>query len=327
MVECTRQTETKTTFEPWIRTVSGHIELVTPTVVDGITFSASPRNVKTPTPWVSLKKDGLPKTIKPKVKGLETKNAWPDYEQWFDTPVTVTHDLSNAKGNKEGKTHHKEVKMIPINQDELRLNPLIRCTPDRYFDKNKAGPLCTPQKNSNIVLGKTHWVSWFTRYFDSDEKVRIVMAYVESKGINRKRDTSGSDPVFFESDWLDNDEGFYPLQIEKDWLLGQYNQLVGLGIQPQSVPDDEFDLLANGTILRLRMGPTVQKDRLVDPSSKDDGLIMTIIALPTCVLVFFCFYMCFLYSTRDLRSVGHKSVRRRKKRDGYYEQLDMYEMT
>ena len=123
-------------LSPWPRTVSGRFELVTPVVIDGITFSASPRSVKTPTPWVSLKGDGIAKTIVPKVKGMETKNGRPDYDTYFATPITKTFDLSSLiEGHTGVDRYHKQIEYIPEDATEADLNPLIRCIPDRYFDK------------------------------------------------------------------------------------------------------------------------------------------------------------------------------------------------
>lgn len=350
-------------LEPWIRTVSSdEVELVTPAVIDGITFSASPRiHVKTPTPWVSLKKDGVAKTITPKVKGAETKNGWPDYDDWFARETTMIHDLSNKKvkgeknnnnNNKEVKVH-KEIKFIPQDESELRLNPLIRCTPDRYFDrkgeKKNSAPFCTPQQNTGILFDQVHWVSWYTRFFKDNEKVRLHLAYVEDTFQKlQKREIlaelgSNTDYAFWSSDWIEN-SGFYPLSIEYEWLMGKYNQQAVLAIQPESVYNEDFDLLHNGTIIQLREGPTVRGKQKKEPvtielKKSNDGITMAMLALPTCLLAFLCVYMFVVYYTRTLRKLNlpkpesnfrrrmNKTSRKSSRRGYGYERLNSYEMT
>lgn len=322
-----KTTSSSESLKPWPRTRNGKFELVTPTVVDGITFSASPKDsYKTPPPWVSLKKDGRPKTIKPKIKGGDVKNDWPDYDTYFDVPVTKTHDLSKVIEGHEGERYFKEVKLVPEDKADKYLNPLIRCTPDRYFNrrggKKNSDPFCTPTQNSHILLDQVHWVTWYTRYFDDDEKVRLHMAYVEDTGetIQKRDGKVGGAAEFFTSEWTPND-GFFPLEIEEDWLLGQYEQLAVLGIQPESVDESEFNLL-NGTIVKIRKGPTVirgdKQEKLTVKPLSDDGIIMALLSIPTVILFFGFCYMMFVYCTKEKRTFNTRELRQLSKQNRHH---------
>ncbi|CAN6615748.1 PMA1 stabilization in the Golgi protein 1 [Trichomonascus vanleenenianus] len=324
-------TTSQESLSPWIRTVSGEVELVTPTVIDGITFSASPKPLKTPPPWVSLKKDGTPKTISPRVKGGETRNPWPDYDTWFDTPVTVTHDLSEKIKDHKGEKYHVEIKNVPEDNPDWQLNPLIRCTPDRYFNtgggKKNSDPFCTPNQNSLILLDKVHWITWYTRFFDKGDKVRLHLVYVEDRGepvTKRSLGKRGTEVAFFTTEWMEN-KGYFPLEIERDWLMDEYEQMVVLSIQSKSMDDEEFDLL-NGTILRLRLGPTVKKPSKEDYAKlelhrSEDGFMMAFLTIPTVLLVFCCAYLLVVWYTKDIRKISGLKPRSRRLRKGKYERL------
>lgn len=320
--------------KPWLRTVSGKVQRVTPTVVDGITFSAKPRPGKTPPPWVSLEKDGIAKTIVPKVKGIETKNNWPDYGTYFDSSYTTIHDLQALLGDAgEKDQYHTEVVLIPEDKSNQVLNPLIRCTPDRYFTTNDeplgSAPFCTPQENSHILLGVTHWVTWYTKFFNQQDKVRLHLSIIQSKHTKRsieqqanhrlndelivhRRDISDS---IFTSDWLENN-GMYPLEIKESWLDGEYEQLAVLSIQGESDLDNSFDLL-QGSIVKLRRGPTVIKEDKDEKFKKiktqdDDSFLFGILIIPTILLVFLVFYLFVSWSTRKKRSFTSLKPRSRR---------------
>ena len=70
VVQPKHKTTTSEVPKPWLRTIySTKKEIVTPTVIAGVTFSAKPQPTKDPLqPWISLDKQGLPKTIKPKMR-------------------------------------------------------------------------------------------------------------------------------------------------------------------------------------------------------------------------------------------------------------------
>jgi hypothetical protein len=240
-------------LQPWPRTVSGKFELVTPVVIGGITFSASPKSIDTPTPWISLKNDGTPKTIVPKVKGGETKNPWPDYGTYFATPMTMTYDLSTLIAGHTGEKYLEAINYVPEDDTNRGLTPLLRCTPDRYFDrrgiKHGSAPFCTPQQNSHIMAHQIHWVTWYTTYFNDTDMIRLHLAYVEE---SHHRDVTkrSRGHAFWTTDWMDN-SGMYPLLVQEDWLSGEYEQLAVLAIQSESDDNEVFDVL-QGTIIKLR---------------------------------------------------------------------------
>ncbi|GMF98601.1 unnamed protein product [[Candida] boidinii] len=115
----TDSTSSSTTvqLDPWLRTIYGTVkEIVTPTVIGGITFKAKPTATETNgfEPWVSLKKDGSPKTIKPKEKKGGIADGLPDYKTYFKTATTIVHDQKdlNAHNLKEGETFEEALPVL-----------------------------------------------------------------------------------------------------------------------------------------------------------------------------------------------------------------------
>ena len=78
----------------WVRTLTdGKVEIVTPTIIQGVTFNAQPPSTTNGLEyWVSLKDDGSPKTIKPQMKNGQIKNGRPDYSTWFQTATTIVYN-------------------------------------------------------------------------------------------------------------------------------------------------------------------------------------------------------------------------------------------
>lgn len=309
---------------PWLRTISSTVvQMVTPTIVGGVTFSAKPKNVDTPLPWLSIQPNGFVKTIMPKVKDGITKNASPTYGNYFDIPVTSTISLGALFEEHKGtdKTH-EEVNYIPDpNVADRRLNPIMRCTPDRYFKKKIIDtkviqkPFCSPSHATNIIVGETHWITWYTRFFPNAKKVRLHMAYIE-KGKNghlKKRDELQED-AFFTTEWLDNLDGVYPLEITPDELLGAPMQNVILSIQPDYV-DDEDHSLVNGTELVFRRYPLKQKKikKLQLESQNNDSALYVALTIPTVIVVFVCGYAIVNYMLKDNRSWKKLKIKTRSK--------------
>lgn len=317
-----RTTTTSLEFaETWIRTISETVvEIVHPTVIAGVTFSAKPTSAHGATRWISLNKQGVPKTVNPKVKNGVTQNPSPDYKNWFKTATTIIHDNKDLKAHNLGEddTFH-EVKYIEEDDTYVKLNPIIRCTPDRYFDKGVAKditsePFCTPADNSNIDLGKTYFVTWYTRFFEDVQKVRVHLAYIKEKAVQkgmRKRDlssryevvsvgkrdemlASGTKMAFFSSEWMANRDGYFPLEIKEEWLKGKYNKLAILTLQPDNVDDEDFDLLSQGIIINLRKGAAVFKKSKAQLELEDDGIgesenkYIILMTMPTIVVVAVC---------------------------------------
>ena len=87
--------------KPWIRTIyESQVEIVTPTVIAGVTFSGRPAPTPDPLePWVSLKKDGTPQTIKPELKNGRTKKGRPEYSTYFKTLSVMTYSFEDLKAH------------------------------------------------------------------------------------------------------------------------------------------------------------------------------------------------------------------------------------
>lgn len=194
---------TETPPPKWIRTYDGKTEIVTPTVIQGVTFSAQPPTTTNGLEWwVSLKDDGSPKTIKPQNKNGQIKNGRPDYSTWFQTATTITYNKEQLKAhNMADDEIFEEVKYIQEADLETHLlSPLIRCTPDRYKKKGigrdkSTAPFCTPKDNSRLTMGKVYFITWYSRFFDEDVKnVRIHLNYISEKwtqkGLKKRDDNS-----------------------------------------------------------------------------------------------------------------------------------------
>ncbi|CCH46057.1 putative secreted protein [Wickerhamomyces ciferrii] len=315
--------------KPWVRTIYSSVrEIVTPTVIEGVTFSGKPSTeTDKALPWISLNGDGSPKTIKPQIKNGQTKKASPDYSTYFQTATTVTYNYEDLKAhNMDPDTIHEEVEWIPEDQTYVSLNPLIRCTPDRYYKKGLAkniesAPFCTPKEGSQLKLGKTYFITWFSRFYpNSVEKVRIHLSYVKEsirdKGMH-KRDVESA---FFTSEWIENIDGYYPLEIQEDWLLGKFEQQVGISIQPESIPDDEFNLLKDATVFKILKGPKVAKKnketrKLEDEGISDDSAYYIMMSIPSVVAVAAIGMYIFVWITgndRDITKIKQKALSKRR---------------
>ena len=99
----------------WVRTLTdGKVEIVTPTIIQGVTFNAQPPSTTNGLEyWVSLKDDGSPKTIKPQMKNGQIKNGRPDYSTWFQTATTIVYNKEQLKAhNMADDEIFEEVKYI-----------------------------------------------------------------------------------------------------------------------------------------------------------------------------------------------------------------------
>ncbi|ODQ65754.1 hypothetical protein NADFUDRAFT_58287 [Nadsonia fulvescens var. elongata DSM 6958] len=322
-----RTSSTSTTpLAKWVRTVNGNKEVVTPSVIGGITFGAKPTSVNGPLPWISLEKNGSPKTIQPKIKDGLTKNASPDYGDYFKTPHTVTHKITGTNSKSIGE----EIVDIEYTDEDLTyqmLNPIIRCTPDRYFERKKDGlssePFCTPQDNQFAIFGKTHWVSWYTKFFP-DEPIRVLLSYVNKKQKYGKRDIENA---FFKSEYTNNIYGLYPLEVQEEWLKGDHEKDIVLSLQYKSLADEDVNLL-NGTLITIKASGPVMKDTKKEKQrlgieDADDEFLYAIIIIPALLLLFFLAYAFVIFLGRGRRSWAIPKIKRRRRndRDGYYDRL------
>ncbi|GMM36005.1 Psg1 protein [Saccharomycopsis crataegensis] len=349
VVPTSKSSSTDAPPESWIRTISSTIvEVVHPTVIAGVTFSAKPTTYNGLTPWISLNKQGVPKTIMPKVKGGVTKDDIPDYKTYFQTATTIIHDNKNLKAhNLDEDDTFTEIKWIDEDDSYVSLNPLVRCTPDRYFNKGLAKdvtsePFCTPAENSNLDMDKTYFITWYTRYFEEAKKVRIHLAYVKEKAKSKgmsKRDSMGQDLhdmyeivkkdsmlasgtklAFFSSDWMINRDGYFPLTVDEKFLKGQYSKNAIITIQPDYIDDEDFDLLSNGVVVNLRKGAVVAKKSKEQLALEDDGIgddenkYIVLMTMPTVVVVACCimYFLTQLCSgDRDVASIRRKYYKSR----------------
>lgn len=289
--------EPEPTLKPWVRTIySTKVEIVTPSVVAGVTFGAKPpRTTDGLEPWISLNKDGSPKTIKPKMKNGAIKDKSPDYGTWFQTATTVKYTKEELKAHNMGEDEvfHEE-SFIEEDLTYRLLNPLLRCTPDYYKKKGMAKdtspePFCFPRDDARLYQELTYFVTWYYRFFDEEVKnVKLHLSYVKEsarqKGLKRdlgaKKDDDKSElgkrsvvmekggslgqRSFFTSDWIAKEEGFFALEVRPEWLEKEFYRKVLLSLQPDNVADDEFDPMSKFIVVELAQRAKVAKGHQED---------------------------------------------------------------
>lgn len=354
------------TLRPWARTIySTKVEIVTPTVIAGVTFGAKPpKTTNGLEPWVSLDKLGSPKTIKPKMKNGIIEKKSPDYSTYFQTATTVLYNKEQLKAhNMADDEIYEHVEYIPEDLTYQSLVPILRCTPELYkmkgLGKDKTPePFCTPHDDSRLVMDKTYFVTWYTRFFSEEVKlVKLHLSYIKEslrqKGLKRdlgiekdevtiidKRskviETGGKlgQKSFFVSEPIDRDTGYFPLSIEPEWFGEKdYYRKVLISLQPDTVPDDEFDHMGNYIIVEFAKGAKVAKGHQEDLKKLDEKLAqkltgdveieeglnyekyITIISIPTCVLLaVFGMWLFVLYNKKntDLSFLKQVKLNRRK---------------
>ncbi|KAM9919554.1 hypothetical protein OXX59_007856 [Metschnikowia pulcherrima] len=290
------------TLKPWVRTIYGSkVEIVTPTVVAGVTISAKPpATTNGLEPWISLNKDGSPKTIKPKMKNGVIKDKSPDYGTYFQTATTVryTKEELQAHNMKEDEVFDEET-YIEEDLTYRSLNPIIRCTPESYkmkgLGKDKSPePFCFPRDNTRLYQERTYFVTWYHRFFaDSVKNVKLHLSYVREsarqKGTKRdliegdlissdltKRSTiieqggSLGEASFFASEWMPKEEGIFPIEINPDWLQEEYYKKVLISLQPDNVSDDEFDHMSNFIVIEIAQRAKVAKGHAEDITKQEE---------------------------------------------------------
>lgn len=256
---------------PWLRTIYGSIpEIVTPTVYAGVTFNAKPpATTNGLEPWISLNKNGSPKTIQPQLKNGHIKNPSPTYDTWFAHPTTMYYSKEELKAhNMKDDEVFEHVEWVEEDPTYRSLSPLMRCTPDNYFMRgfNKdisLAPFCFPRDNQGLKLDQTYFISWFSKYFEDAKQVRVHLSAIKEgfKDIGLKKTKAATflenggkiDKASFHiTEWTDNDAGFYPITIDPE-ILGpqEAERKVLLTLQPDTIDDEEFDLLSNGVVIRL----------------------------------------------------------------------------
>ncbi|GMM29171.1 Psg1 protein [Martiniozyma asiatica (nom. inval.)] len=354
-------TSTEALPGPWLRTIYGTVkEVVTPYAIGGVTFATRPPETTDSLQyWISLKNDGSPKTIKPKLKNGAVQNGYPDVGTYFQTATTVVHHQQDIQAHnlKEDDTI-EEVILAEEDTTYISLSPLMRCTPDFYFKRGIANhdtsePFCSPHDHEKMRVGRTYFLTWFTRFFENAEKVRVHYAYIKEdarqKGFDRafqKRDEASTNseteilekrgflnkdihgnPIkevsakldkvdettngevygaFYSSEWFDSSRGFFPIEVQKEWLKGDVSRRVLMAIQPDTIDDEDFDLLESSHLYAtFQLTESVGKNtkdmrKLRDQTGNDDDFYYVITAIPTIIaIVVFVVYIFFEFNKRN----------------------------
>lgn len=321
--------------EPWHRTIYGSVkEIVTPTVIAGVTFRAKPLPTSDPLqPWITLNNQGEPKTVKPGMKNGRIKKGSPDYSTYFKAVSTRTWSYEELQAhNMDPNEEHEETILIDEDDTYVSLNPVIRCTPQRYFKKGDSGdkssaPFCTPREKVQWKVGKTYFATWYTHFFKdehSDEvidKVRVHLSYVKESEHSRGYAKRDMPATFFSSDWLRNDEGMLAIEVLDEWLQGARTRSVVLSVQPYNIPDDSFDPLENGVLIYIDQGSKVFKKTKEQLALEKAGIsenhwLYVAITMPTAVVVALVLMYFFLYANgknRDFSDITRK-VNNKKRR-------------
>lgn len=286
------KTDTSSTTEPkaWQRTIYGDkVELVRPTVIGGVTFSAKPpKTTNGLEPWISLNKDGSPKTIIPQMKNGHIKNPSPTYGDYFATATTVVYTQEELKAHNMAEDEtYEEVSYIPEDSTYQSLNPLIRCTPERYFNKGlaknvKSEPFCSPHDQQLLKMSKTYFITWYSKFFDENvENIKLHYSYVREaamvKGFKKRSEAievggSIEQQSFYVSDWINKDQGYYPFEVLEEWFSSakEFNRKILISIQADNVPDDEFDVLDKYVVIEIARGAKVGKGGMHDLKKLDE---------------------------------------------------------
>lgn len=343
------ETTTSEQPRPWRRTIyTTKIEIVTPTVIAGVTFSSNPGPTSNPlAPWISLNNKGEPKTIMPKLKDGRTINGSPTYSTYFQTAVTHTFSYEELKAHNMDKDEiYEEHIFLEEDKTYVSLNPLIRCTPDRYFNKGlskdiSSAPFCTPWENSEFKVDNTYFISWFTRFFSNEtsgetiDKVRLHLSYVQEKMYDKGLTKRENFATFFSSEWINNVDGIYPLTILEDWLQNSYSRKAIVSIQPSHIPDDEFNPLDHGVVVNIVLGSRVfktTKDQMVleDAGISNDNWYYVALTIPTIVLfAIVCMYF-FLHLSknhRDFTDIKRSALNQKRRVLGKFKDMKRFKNT
>ncbi|KAK9370085.1 hypothetical protein V1509DRAFT_645305 [Lipomyces kononenkoae] len=331
-------------LRPWTRTAPiGTKETVTPFIVEGITISPRPA-VVTPTvavPWISLKNNGAPVTIRPKVKYGYTENASPTYCTWFAEETGTGIVTSDEVGNST-TTSFAEESAVPQETNAPktvmngryyegefeRLNPIIRCTPERYLEQGDLAPFCSPASSSELLSEHAYFVTWYSRHFNSTT-VRINLLEYDTLSItspsaihDNSVEQNLKEFAFFTSEWVDNELGYYILEIDPKWIGKTFSKSVYIHIESPAEAADDLDV-ARTPLVTLMKGPKAMRS---SPQRYEEQTLEMAATIPLCVLVFCVFLVAFHFCTRKSRKIGNiyigghrggRSQRKRTQRRGY----------
>ncbi|KAK9463469.1 uncharacterized protein V1516DRAFT_644832 [Lipomyces oligophaga] len=325
-------------LRPWTRTApDGVISTVTPLLVEGVTLSPRPPAVTatSPLPWISLKKNGAPVTIRPKVK----KEGWvekpsPSYGTWFayetDPAVADPPSTDAAAAVAVAKKQNTVLNNRYFKGEFERLNPVIRCTPERYVLNGDYEPFCSPDLHTELQSGHAYFVTWYPGYFNSS-RVRInLLDYdvLSVSGGNRPDISPEDEPVlksyaFHTTEWIDNELGYYFLEIQRDWIGKGFSKSVYITLETPEQIGDDIDV-QHVPLVSFLKGPKATR---ADKDRYENAGWDVILAVPLSVLGFAVFLAIFHFCTRRARRIGnisiggHRSQRTRKRRNQTYEKL------
>jgi hypothetical protein len=163
----------------WTSTSEKILIKVTPTVIDGVTISASP--VGSPTVWASLDGSGIPYLITPTVDGSTTISASP-------TPTDTSYPTASY---------------VP---------PVLRCFGDRVPSSDTQGyPFCSALNGTEMVVGETYWLTWDPTYWGGNDVTQVKIELI-------KYPQTGTDDTLMTTKYLSNADGYFPLTIISDYI-------------------------------------------------------------------------------------------------------------
>lgn len=370
----------------WVYTHSdGEKEIITPTVIALVTFYNKPPKVDTDLqPWVSLNKQGQPKVITPQRAGNGVKKGYPTYGTWFAVPTQETHTVKGEEHviDTYADEDEWEHKFDPL----LRCTPERYGKKGKAKDKSTE-PFCNPvEENKPYLVNHTYFITWYSGFFKNDEnddatasKVKVHLTAVKQAALRKglKRDLVGSvkdsvkDTVnrltkrskeieyggkaapkpFFSSEWILNTRGWYPLEIQEEWLGKEEQRSVLILIQPDYTTDEDFNVMHKYVVIPIRRKTLVDKKNNKDIDSLEEkqanrylGIhdededhyekYYVMMAIPTCVMIAALGMYLFVFINRkltDLSGLKRRSYARdkttkrklpwtlKKKRGGYSE--------
>ncbi|QPG76145.1 hypothetical protein FOA43_003531 [Brettanomyces nanus] len=166
----------------WTSTSSGKNFLITPTAIDGVTISASPVT-DSATQWVSLDSSGIPYKVTPVKTDGSTVSV---------SPTPTASDYPDPTGGAP---------------------PVLRCMNDRVPSDDTTGyPFCIAN-GTELVVGETYWITWDPTYWGGNvARVRLQTVQYPMKD---------NDEVLFNSDYISNNNGFYPWYIKSSYKKGK----------------------------------------------------------------------------------------------------------